>query len=337
MNATDFLSGERCIVLPTKSKPRVYLSIGNREMARLSFELYNPFSKKATILKGVTRFLCVYCNWLVKLVMPTVKVAKSYFILFLEKKLDKKLSSSVYLATAKDKVVVQVQDENGIVGYLKYPTSPIGTQRLLNEQKSISMLSTLKLVPEVVLNDVYNGTPFMMLQNLKGSIGQLSQQEYRPILTSLKKDRSFKLVDHPRIINLKDKLKALGLIDILDMLEIVIRSTRTSYFEVFEHGDFAPWNLIKTAKGIVLFDFEYFEERGLEHMDELKYHFQVVNLLHGKKGKALINAVSSKVNIQEFALIFQIFLIKEIVNKNEAKELYDFENSLLKTLMNEEA
>jgi hypothetical protein len=274
---------------------------------------------------------------LAKLVLPTVQVAKSDFIMFLEEKLLKKLTSSVYIATAKDKLVVQVQDEKGILGYLKFPTSSIGKQRLLNEQKAISMLSKLNLVPDVMFNEIYNGMPFMMLQNLKGSIGHLSQQEYRPILTSLKKDRSFTLVNHPRIINLKDKLKALGLIDILDMLDIVIRSSKSTYFEVFEHGDFAPWNLIKTAKGIVPFDFEYFEEQGLDYLDELKYHFQVENLLHGKKGMALINAISSKVIIQEFTLIFQTFLIKEIANKHEAMEPYDLENRLLKEFSNGKA
>ncbi len=66
MNAIDFLSGERYIVLPTKSNPKVYLSIGNSDRAKLALNLYNPFSKKAIVLKRVTRILCVYGNALAK-------------------------------------------------------------------------------------------------------------------------------------------------------------------------------------------------------------------------------------------------------------------------------
>ena len=330
MNATDFLSGESCIVLPTKANPRVYLAINSRKTAKQAYMLYNPFSKKAKLLKVVTRFLSVYCNHMAKLLLPTVKVAKSDFISFLEKRLKKEIISSVYIATAKDKVVLQLQDSKDIVGYVKYPISSIGKKRLLNEHKAITTLSKINLVFEVLVYDSYKGTPFIILQNLKGTIGNASQKEYNQILDSLKKEKSFRLNSHPRILDIKNKLKLFELFDIMDTLEILLRFSKLRYLEVFEHGDFAPWNLIRTEKGVIPFDFEYFEEQGLEHMDELKYHFQIENLLHGRKGKALIEVISSNVTIKEFDLIFKIFLIKEIVNKYGVGESYALENTLLK-------
>ena len=58
-----------------------------------------------------------------------------------------------------------------------------------------------------------------------------------------------------------------------------MKLSEVNYLEVYEHGDFAPWNLMVTEKGIIPFDFEYFEEFGLEYLDEIKYHFQIEHFL----------------------------------------------------------
>ena len=332
MNATKFLSAETYVVLPTKANPRVFLSISNSEMARLSFELYNPFSKKAKVFKAVTKFICVYCNPLARLVIPTIQFEKSDFIEFLEKNFKKKIVNSLYVATAKDKVVLQLQDDNGVLGYLKFPITSLGEQRLLNELKAIKILSKLCLVPKLLFDNTYYGTPFIVLQNQIGAIGHVNQQEYKTILDKFKKDKSFKLVNHPRVINLKNKLKIYDLDEISNRLNNLISSSKNTYLEVFEHGDFAPWNLIKNENGIIPFDFEYFEECGLEYLDEFKYYFQIENLLNKRIGLELIKTLKSILNIKEFNIILQVFLIKEIVNKHGANESYEFENSLLKNI-----
>ena len=202
----NFISSNSYIVLPTRSKPRVYLAIVNSAIARLSFDLYNPFSRKAKVLKNVTKFICVYCNPLARLVLPTIQVKKSNFIEFLEESFKKKLVTSLYIATAKDKVVLQLQDDNGVLGYLKYPITPLGEQRLLNEVKANTILSKLRLVPELLFVNSYKGTQFIVLQNHIGTIGHANQQDYKIILDRFKKDKSYKLINHPRILNLIDKL-----------------------------------------------------------------------------------------------------------------------------------
>ena len=109
MNATNYLSAKTCVVLPTKSKPRVFLSVDDGATARLSFQLYNPFSARAKLLKSVTKALCVHANPLAKLMLPTIAVKKSKFIEYLEEKLNKQLISSVYVPTDNDKIVMQLQ------------------------------------------------------------------------------------------------------------------------------------------------------------------------------------------------------------------------------------
>jgi hypothetical protein len=337
MNVSEFLSGSHYIVLPNKYRARVYLALGNKESTRLAFDLYNPFSKKAKAFKFLTRFLCLYANPLAKLVLPSIRSKKSTFIEFLENRLNTKLTTAVYLATEKDKVVIQLQNKNGVFGYLKFPMSPLGEKRLLKEQAAIRILSKQKLVPALLFDDTYLETPFIALQNLEGTIGKVGEWEYRHILNALKKDKYFPLREHPRIQNLKNELRENKLTGLGKLLNNVVAASDREYLEVFEHGDFAPWNLIKTQNGIVPFDFEYFEEQGLEFLDEIKFHFQIAHLLRGKKGNTLISALSSRVMIAEFDLILQVFLLKEIINKCKAGASYDLEIALLRKLSNAEA
>lgn len=330
MNVINFLSSETYIVLPTKACPKVYLVVTNGKLAKQAFELYNPFSFKAKILKAFARIMFVYLNPLAKTLLPTIKFKCSPFITFLEGKFQKKISSSVYISTVKDKVVLQLQGVDGILGYLKYPVTSDGKERLFNEKKAISILSKINLTPDVVLSDNYNDQPFIVLQYLKGSIGLVGKTDCNYILEKLKKTKKFKLIAHPRVLDFKNKIHLHQLDELDSRLDNIIKKSKHEYLEVYEHGDFAPWNLIKTNTGTIPFDFEYFVESGLENLDEIKYHFQIQTLLNKKNGLELIQILNAKINIKEFHLSLQLFLIKEILNKHELQEDYCFEYSLLK-------
>ena len=331
MNATKFLSEGIYIKLPFGSNVKVFLSINSKEGSKLSFKLFNPFSKKARLFKFILRIFCVHLNFLSKIVFPTLKVKKSDFICFLNTKLALEITSSLYIATAKDKYVLQLQNNNEIFGYLKFPTTNDGKKRLLNEQFAISILSKIGLVPDLILYDTYKQNPFIILKNLNGSIGDIKKDEYELILNSFKKNNKYKLINHPRIIELKNKiLGSSSLHHLTNELESLSLSSSKEYFEVYEHGDFAPWNLIRTSNGIIPFDLEYFNEVGLEYMDEIKYHFQIERLINGKRDLDLISTIDSKVLIDDFHILFKIFLVKEILLKKENVESFNFEESLLK-------
>ena len=331
MKDINFLSAGTFVVLPSKSNPKVFLSIDNRKKAQLAFNLYNPFSNRAKFLKAVDRIACFYCNPLAKILIPTIKTNKSDFIAFLEESLDSEsITSSVYMATIKDKVVLQLQADNKVIGYVKYPLNDIGLKNILNEKKAFEILSKKHLIDSYLLFDTYKDTPFLMLKELDGEIKRNSSQDINLILDKYKKQQTFLLKEHPRILQLKEALKAHDFQNYLSVLESACIASQQLYLEVFEHGDFAPWNLIQTEDACIPFDFEYFKEEGLEYLDEIKYHFQIEHLLNGKTGLELIDIISSKVTIKEFMIIFQIYLIKEIINKHETSESYNFESSLLK-------
>lgn len=331
MKSKDFISSNFVIALPNATDPKVYLAIDSVKLASLSFLLYNPFSFKGKVFKWVFRTLCVHMNWLAKMVLPKVEFEESVFIQYLNNELKKEFTSSVYIATAKDKIVIQLIADKAIYGYLKFPISPIGITRLKNEQLAFETLSKKGLVSNVLFYGNYNSIPFIILKNLEGIIGQISNDEKRVVLDSFKKEHQFLLKNHPRINSLQKKLQIAQFDDLTITLQTLIETSKIHYKEVFEHGDFAPWNLIRTKKGLVPFDFEYFTENGLEHLDDIKFHYQVEFLLKGKRGTNLINAISEKVEVAEFHIIFPVFLVKEILIKNETSEDFIYEFDLLKS------
>ena len=102
---------------------------------------------------------------------------------------------------------------------------------------------------------------------------------------------------------------------------------------VYEHGDFAPWNIIKTNNDeLKLFDFEYFVKDGLEYMDLIKYYFQIENLLNQKKDNELISSVLTKIENENKNLLFTIYLYKEIMIKYSEKLDYQTELNLLELM-----
>lgn len=329
MNVTKFLAANVVVVLPSKSSPKVYLAIDTPALARMAFELYNPFSTKGKLFKGVALFLCVHANNLAKLILPTLSIPKSPFMVFVSGQMAKELTSSVYIATAKDKVVLQLVENGNIIGYLKYPLTLAGESRLQNEIKGIRILSEKGIVPPLIYLGNYEKMDFIILRNIEGSIEKVDIEEIAIVLNSLKKNVSYPLAEHPRILHLKRKAFELGMEWVAVKMGSLVKQSKNSYAEVYEHGDFAPWNLIKASSGLVPFDFEYFVENGITYFDELKYHYQIAHLLEGKVGKDLFNAVESNVMIEEFHILFGLYLIKEILIKKEEGIPYHLEELLL--------
>lgn len=328
-----FLSEHTYVILPTKANPKVYLPIADKNTTRRAFELYNPFSNKAKILKRIARLLCLHAKPLARILFSTVIGKKSNLLLFLEKELSQHITSSAYLATAKDKIVLQLQNKNSVIGYLKYPISNLGKERLQNEQKAIALLSSKKIIPPLTLTGQFDSTDFIVLKPIEGEIGSVSKESYKSVLNTFKNQERHPLESHPRVRSIRAELAELNFKDLNKELEQTLSKSREEYLVVYEHGDFAPWNLITTKEGVIPFDFEYFEEIGLEHFDEVKFHFQEQHLLYQKDGKNLISAIASKVALTEFKCIFHLFLLKEIVNKTKGHETVELELQLIKQLL----
>lgn len=321
------------LFLPTKSNPKVALNIRNRKAAINAFKLYNPFSSKAKLLKALFLFLTYLSPFYVKKIFATVMEDKSGLIRHMVNELKEDVIPSFYYATNKDKVVLQLQTVEGdIVGYLKYPVNEIGLLHLENEKKAIELLSDENIVQNYLLQGEYDGIPFILLSPLEGEIGLIERQSLDKLVLKFRKNGRFTLRKHPRIIALEQSLKSVNLLEYAQILASITQKSTAEYACVYEHGDFAPWNIVNASGQLIPFDFEFFVKDGLEHLDMIKYYFQVGTLLQSKMGKELISFVHSNVHIAEFFCLIRVFFLKEIYNKKVHNENYEFELDLLNSL-----
>jgi len=329
MEMSKFCSQNSYIYLPTKQKPRVALAIDNKNIAKNAFKLYNPFSTKAKILKNVYAFL--FCSSNFRLGTRTEKVEeKSKFIEYLEKELKEEIIASLYFATIEDKIVIQLQSKDAkIIGYLKYPLNEIGLIHVKNEIRAFEILSEKKIVEPYLLSKEYEGKPFLILKELDGDIGMVSNDNVKKIIESFYRDKRYTLLLHPKVIELKELLKSNGLENYISQVEDICSKSTLEFRLVYEHGDFTPWNIVKVKENYIPFDFEYFVEDGLEYFDLIKYYYNTGRLLHAKEGKALIEYVVDNIDSDEALLLIRLFLMKEIILNIDSSQN---ERQLLKSL-----
>lgn len=332
MGQADYFSKGEYLYLPSSKNPRVILNVSSSKIAQHSFKLYNPYSFKAKALKIVVQFLFTKVLGFAKNLPIVQRKEKTNFVSALEKELGCALHSSVYFATAADKVVIQLVAEEKIIGYLKQPLSELGIKRLLNEYRGIEILAKRKLVGSSKVFSSYAGKPYLVLDPIEGQIGWISKAQVKDVLQQFKKGQSHLLKNHPRVLQINKAIIQNKLKFLVPKMKEICQSSTNSYAEVYEHGDFAPWNLISTTSGIQAFDFEYFEELGLEHLDHIKYYYQIGKLLKSLTKQALLQFIQDNVQIMEFKEIMGVFLAKEIVRCQLDEENYDFELTLFNLL-----
>ncbi len=334
MNKDCFYSDNIYLSLPSLKSEKVALAIDSSALVYKSIKLYQPFSKKAIYFKRLLKFLLTNFNFIFKKVLPTQVHIKGDFIIYLEEKLDVDLVSSVYYSTANDKVVLQLLSNNKIIGYLKFPLNEVGIMRVKNEKKAIETFSNLGIVDVYRFADYYNEIPYILINEVEGTVENVAHDKLIVLLDKFKKIETFRLNAHPRILQLFIGLKNNNLYEESNILESICNKSTIYYHEVFEHGDFAPWNLISNQIDVIPFDFEYYEEFGLEYFDIIKYYYQIATLLENIPVDKILNFINSKIEIDEIKMLFQVFLIKEILQRKENQSSTSFEKHALLVLSN---
>ncbi len=329
MKDISFFSEDKYLFLPSIRNPRVALTVSSAAKAKNAHMLYNPFSPKAKILKKTSQFSFTSLNALMTGIAPIVSHVKSDLIKHLENKFNTPFSASIYYATAKDKVVLQLQTKGSVFGYLKFPLNAFGIENITVEGKAIALLSERKIIAPIKDSGHYKDIPYIILPEIRGIIGNSSDNDIVHLANKFKKERKLRLKEHQRIKDLCCVLelsnhKAYG-----SIVADILKNSTEYYYEAFEHGDLTPWNIVKTNKGLVPFDFEFFIENGMEYLDLIKYHFQVGRLLLNKNHKDLTTYLFNKIRNNEAKLLISIFLILEIIRLEKINEPYDFHDNLL--------
>ena len=181
MKDISFFSNTKYIILPSKKKPRVFLAIGENKTKFNSFKLYNPFSSKAKFLKKIAYYFPFF-NLSVK--------KKSSFIAFLEERLDINLIVSIYISTDKNKYVLQLQNEEGVFGYLKIGSSDLSRKQIVNESYAIRKLADLTNIKILDKGEEKN-YQYIILSEISGKSKEITSDNINYILNSRSSARLF--------------------------------------------------------------------------------------------------------------------------------------------------
>jgi hypothetical protein len=336
----QFLSVGHYVFVPSKKNAKVILNIIDKDISANSLKLYNPFSKNGKIFKFILKLIVVYCNTPLKWFFGCRYNQSSKFILEIERRLNIKIYASSYYATAKDKVVLQLQSKNnGIIGYLKYSLNDLGKSHIASEVQGINILINADVLASdyLLLDGLYNGFNYCILKNINGKIIDVPDLVVKDTLRVLERGFDYALFEHPRVLQLQEQLKKKNLLVLYTILTNYASSSKMRYKLVYEHGDFAEWNLIKVGANYVFFDFEYFVSEGLEYLDLIKFHFHKASLLKKIKNLELIHYLEIKTSLgARFNEVFIVFLIKEIIVKTIEFQDCSINYSLLKLILKKE-
>jgi len=304
----DFFSGNKYIALPHRKNPKVLLALGSDIETKASFQIYNPFSFKAKILKKIAlRF--PFFNTVVK--------KKSDFIAFLEKKLKTELISSVYYSSCKYKVVLQLQSNGLVLCYLKLGITDKGNEKVQKEYGALSILEG-DIAPKVIDSGFFKGHFFLLIEPIKGIQKKPLRQDLNILLAELKHSpiKEFKLSNHPRVLSIKKRLVNCNMEQYLMLLDKIIASDNSKYLLVYEHGDFTEWNMQYTDSQYQLIDFEYFEKNGIEGMDLCKFYYAHEVYVNNSQPSKVVNEILQNIGDRLKDILF-IFLLNEVLFRYE--------------------
>lgn len=178
------------------------------------------------------------------------------------------------------KLIVQLQDKGGrIVGYLKYAEKPMARRRLRQECQMISGIPA-GVGPEVLKHGTLGDGEAILTTLLPGKVLRATLPPTRDLtglLMSLAVLPPMPLESHPWVSYMREQSGQ-------EVDTWLAALTERRWPVVVQHGDFAPWNLIRSPDGRVgAVDWEYGTLEGFPCLDLAHYVLQVSALIYRRR------------------------------------------------------
>lgn len=187
------------------------------------------------------------------------------------------------------KITAELRDAAGsVVGYLKLATTDHAKRRLTHEREILGVLAT-GFGPTVLKSGAIGETEALLLAPIAGvplAARSPPASDIVDFARSLPRSTSVSLSQHPWIRDVCGTCNAPSLEDALADLD------HRPWAVVFQHGDFAPWNLLRTTSGAIMaLDWEYGAAEGFPYLDLCHFILQVAALVyHRSPGIAAAHA-----------------------------------------------
>jgi len=275
METTHFFPPKsRIITLPDSRRRRLYfMSETPLQRWRHSF-LYPAFRQSAKFYRIILR---------TKALMGIGKVIEAppnEWMLsdFLSDILPEIHSTVLLMGTSSpaQKVIVQLWNENQIVGYIKYAENHRARVRLDQEYQMLSSLPT-NLAPKPLKYDVFLNGLALVTKPISGKMLRPCLPP-RPVVSKFLKTLTlstlYSVEKHPWVQKLEENH--------MSQIEPWITALTTHKWPIaIHHGDFAPWNIFHIKDDqFSLVDWEYGDIEGFPYIDLAYYLLQVAMLIY---------------------------------------------------------
>jgi hypothetical protein len=176
------------------------------------------------------------------------------------------------------KITAELRDADGsVIGYLKLATTEQAKRRLAHEREILRVLAT-GFGPIMLKSGAIGETEALLLAPIVGiplAARSPPASDIIDFARSLPRGAAVALSQHPWIRDMRGICNAPSLEDALADLD------HRRWAIVFQHGDFAPWNLLRTTSGaIVALDWEYGAAEGFAYLDLCHFILQVAALVY---------------------------------------------------------
>jgi hypothetical protein len=320
-----FTRVHRFLVLPSSSKPRWLLPVGDPQRTQVGMDIYTPYALVARMLKKAVEIL-LGAGWMGRnkdRVFIASKKALPIEALVGEVTGERQPVFALSLGTPSHfrKLTVQVMRPNGdTLGYIKLPLTEAAGQRVRHEAAVLERLWNIanlrQYVPRVLHAGPWNGS-YMLFQTCGPS--QPGHLEFGPaheaFLRTLWGARQMEKPAQTIVEELSAQWGKASLLLDAEWRDLGVETLGRASRELsglsipcgIMHGDFAPWNTRRGNGRLFVFDWEAAEWDVPTSWDVFHFHFQVATLL---KRKTNNNARADKTFSDK--PIFWLYLLRTI-------------------------
>lgn len=306
LQSRGYTHSHQFMLLPSQSKPRWLLPVGNSNGMLAGSQIYMPHKPLARLAKAalVAMIKTGWDGWGCQRVLVASRESLAIEELVRDVAGETKPLFAMSLGTrpAVSKLTVQVMSQDGqIVGYVKLPLTEVATRRVRHEAAVLERLWSFPNlrahVPRLLYSGVWNDTYLLFQSPLDGQLSPLTLSDiHENFLQALQNVHSVSKPG-PRLVEevapkwtkaaprLGSQWQALG----DEALRRVARSLNGSPLRCsLAHGDFAPWNMRIRQEDLLLFDWESADWEAPHGWDSFHFHVQTASSFNGKDPEAVL-------------------------------------------------
>lgn len=306
-----YLHAHRFVAIPSHSKPRWLLPIGDASGTLAGTQIYLPHKWAPRTIKSLllgmikmgldgwlgSRVLVASRDLLPLEVMVRAVTGEDHPLFAL----------SLGRQPAVRKLTVQVMRSQGnILGYIKLPLTDASTERVRNEATILERLWNFPAlrphIPRLLYAGNWNSTHVLFQSPLEGEVGPISfdslhEKFLRTLWNVHRVEKPGQALIHEVAAKwekaaplLGDKWNDLG-------QEVLRRSARNLHGKMLRysvmHGDFAPWNTRVRRGELQLFDWESADWEAPSSWDAFHFHVQTASSFKKNGGRYMHSEIDS--------------------------------------------